>query len=229
MKVTTAASETATPRTKKAARALGYRNHDEWLKKHMASRKDARPLVVKGEEFYRREDCEELFHPHVFLCQGRWPAPEAEPAAYKHPNRRPARGRGLPPLYRASDARPLPEKDEVLDAIRRVSREVDNYARPPGGANDDQSPLALVERGIRYAWGEGHLMFHGRCRNVAVYSDGLCQYRSTNTPGSIVCVRDLDIVEITQIALEPPEGEAPSLEDAKHVLRSVPLGAWNSR
>lgn len=221
-------AETAAPRTKKAARALGYRNHDEWLRKAMASRKDACPLVVKGEEFYRAEDCEELFHHYDFLRQGRWPVPEAEPETYEHPHRRPASGHALQPLYRAADARPIPEKDEVLNAIRRVSREVGNYSRPPGHDEDDETPLVLVEGGISYAWEEGYLMFYGRCRNVAVYSDGLCQYRSASFPSSVLCIRDLNVVEITQITLEPPEWEAPSLEDAKRVLRSVPLGAWSS-
>jgi hypothetical protein len=219
--------DTTTPRTKKAARALGYLSHDEWLRYHRAPREDACPLVVKGEEFYCAKDCEELFHPRVFLRQGRWPVPEAEPETYEHPHRRPASGHALQPLYRAADARPLPEKDEVLDAIRRVSREVDNYARPPSGADDDQSPLALVDRGISYAWAEGHLMFRGRCRNIWVYSDGLCDYRSTIIPDSVVRVRDLNVLELAEFRSEPPEWEAPSLEDARHVLRSVPPDGRN--
>ena len=111
----------------------------------------------------------------------------------------------------------------MLDAIRRVSREV-TFRRRPAWEDASETPLSLVERGISYAWSQGYLMFIGRTRTVALYSDGHCYFRSTVVPPT---VRHPEVYDAAEIILEdklnPPGWEAPSLEEATRVLRRLPF------
>ncbi len=66
-------------KTKKAARAAGYLSESDMRGKPVAPKQDAVPIVVKGETFYGREQCEQLVSRTAAKRRGLYVAENAEP------------------------------------------------------------------------------------------------------------------------------------------------------
>ena len=207
------------PSTKKAARALGYRTHDEWVRKSRIPRRDAVPLVVKGTEFYSETDCEDLVSRTRLLAERMYPAPDAEPAATKYLHR----ASTYYEVFRLSDAVPLPGKKALLDAIRAVTAHAGRLAGPRETDGEASVLRDLMELGIRYACKEKYLWLVGGNASLVFYTDGQCFYRSTSVASRRKRIPEVSAMDvITRYEAEPPGREAPSLQDAVRVLRSIP-------
>lgn len=208
------------PKTKKEARRRGCRTFDECVVQFEIPCENARPIVVKGEEFFKESDCERLASRTTLLEQGMFPAPGAEPAVRKYL----LRAKRRYDVYRMSDAVPLPKKRAILNAVLRVTPEVGRLDRPSWKlSGHEEEMLQHMERGIRFAYTNKHLKILGRMGKLVVYVDGRCFYRSRSVPRRRRRIPPTDVVRVVaDYSPEPPKWKAPQLDDALEVLRTVP-------
>lgn len=179
-------------RTKKAARKAGYYTWREWMtykRNLLVPRIDAKPVVVKGENFYFKDDCEELiFHTRANELGLRIRA-NATPATTL-PSRY-----GPYDLFRISDceAKPVrqiksPKRIDLLRAIFAVNKSAKRYRdasekyykqKLHGFARSasftKKRLYTLKDRGILTAYRTKRLGFEGMHAGLAVYrGEGYC-------------------------------------------------------
>lgn len=228
-------------RTKKAARAAGYRPWQFWINRWSAPRADVQPLVLRGEAFYQEEDCEVVFARTSLKKQGRRPRRRIEPVGLRS-----SRGRhGLIDLFRMADTEVIPERPcippkeiNLLEAIRAVSRsakryrdaarscyELEAYVFATSNRKLKEELYALKDIGICNAHSIGRLDYVGMHAGFAVYRGGEFCFHSTYAP--VIVLEDAGASDNSEkhIFLEarPRHGNEPRLKDATHTLRKLAL------
>ena len=162
-----------------------------------------KPLVVKGTEFYRRENCEAAGTPNWFRKEmHRRLKAGAQPMGQRSSRY----GTGPYDLYRLSDTEPMPPRRiipprriDVLVAIwvvnrsakrhrdaARVCYEKRAYQFATRHSQEKDSLYRLKDDGIRYAHSEGRLDYVGVHAGMAVYEgEGFC-FHSPSFPEGVL-------------------------------------------
>lgn len=118
-------------KTKKAAKEAGYRTGEQWQSFHhgcKTPKRGATPVLVKGEEFYREQDCEEMLSATAAKKRGMRVRKNAVAVTEKRWERR------TYPVFRISDCEPKQARQEIppvdidpLKAILAVNRAAKRY------------------------------------------------------------------------------------------------------
>ena len=240
-------------KTKKAAKAAGLRTQLKWSKRQQKAdggyrppvipRKSAVPIVVKGEEFFRFEDCEELVSRPEARRRGLSVPRNAHPAGLA---RYPVRMTGVAEydLFRLSDCVPKrkvrqtpPTEVDILLAVFTVNRAAKRYrdaaqthyrGRRHGLAQHAKrvkgTLYELKEDGIRFAYGEGRLQFVGPHANLAVYrGEGYC-FHSCLVPEDVPMPKGEELQEDALFVESAPRGTGEArLKDATSTLKGIYL------
>lgn len=186
--------------TKKSAREAGYLAESDLEHKPLAAGRMAEPILVKGERFFHRSDCEELLS-KTEAKRRRLSIPStAEPVKTLHVKMR--FGSVWYDVYRVSDCTPTrrmntipPVEIDLLQAIYTVNQSAKRYRdaaqanyrlRQHGFARHSrwtkQVLYLLKDRGIAAAYRQGRLHLEGFNGNLALYrGEGYC-FHSTLVP-----------------------------------------------
>ena len=235
-------------KTKKAARQAGLRTKEDWLKrekspdgkwrKPIIPRIDAMPVTVKGDSFYRPEDCEEVISEteakrrRLKISNGAQPVTELY---YRYC--------GYNPVYRLSDFVPIPIRKEIppkeidlLPAIFTVNKaakrfrdQAESYYKKEqhGFAGDRKSKKSklyhLKDRGIACACRSGKLTFDGFHGGLATYSGEGYSFHSALVPEGLLPVKN-DNTKSDKVFIEAvPKGTNEArLKDAVFTLEKLP-------
>lgn len=231
--------------TKKAAREAGWKTEAEWMRRdyktgrrQMIPKRDATPIIVKGEEFYSIHDCEKLCCITLARRSGLVPTDDAEPEMYAYSYSHEACFHY--PLYRESDFRPVrtvrkipPVEIDLLLAIFTVNKSAKRYRDAARKAYEawvfgfatahrkkKESLYELKDKGISVAFRDGRLRFIGRQGSFAVYAGGGYCFHSLLVPEG-QCSEPGDTSDIF-IESAPKSSSEARLKDAVFTLSQLP-------
>jgi hypothetical protein len=225
-------------KTKKAAREAGLRTREEWLRgwPPTAVRLDATPVIVKGAEYFRDADCEELVSKAEAGRRGLLIADDAVPAKMIYSDK----FKKHYDVYRISDciakrkiAAVAPSAIDLLRAIFTVNKAAKRYRDAAQGqyqrsvhgfAQNSRQRKELLyrvkDRGISAAYCQGRLQFVGTHGGLALYrGEGYC-FHSCLVPKNAEALQDQP-QERVFIEAAPKEAKEARLKDAMFTLQDV--------
>lgn len=231
--------------TKNAARESGLKTFSEWMQRDYKTNRaplipvrDAKPLVVKNEEFYSIYQCEDLYSVTAAKQVGLKLRKDAEHMLIAH---RLINGIAIKyPMYRESDFEPtrkvrcIPTKEiDLLSAIYTVNKSTKRYRDAARNAyhnhlwgfasyhKEKKEYLYLLkDKGIAEAYRIDRLSLSHRHGLMAVYTgDGYC-FHSWIMPKGISC----EPGEPGQVFIEssPKSRSEARLKDAIYTLEKLP-------
>ncbi|MGD0517317.1 MAG: hypothetical protein ABSA26_07250 [Thermoguttaceae bacterium] len=225
------------PKTKQAAREADYLTVHAALSWCLVPRLDAKPTIVKGEEFFRLDQCEEIIS-YTEAKHRRLRIPlDAKPITTLH-----ARICGKSvfyAVYRVSDCVPMrafkdipaTEIDLLLATFTvnkaakryRDSAQSNYYYGQHGFAryakHTKENLYMLKNKGIAEAYRQGRLSFIGTHGNMGLYRGEEYCFHSTLIPVSYELVDgQQDSVFVEAVPKETKEGR---LKDAVHTLQAL--------
>jgi hypothetical protein len=224
------------PRTKKAAREAGFVAERDLAKQGCREipRRDAGHIVIKGEVFYARADCERLLNKTDARRLKRLVPNGLEPVEWR------SWKYGYFGLWRESDLVPVakrvtkrPVAIDLLAAVFSVNRSAKRYrnaasccyaSRTHGLAKAARIRKELLYRlkdqGIAEAIRQGRIQFVGRNGTLALYrGEGYCFHSRLLPPGQGDEHSDSDVPVFVE-AKPKGTGEA-RLKDAVHTLEAL--------
>ncbi len=186
--------------TKKAARKAGYVSESDLERKPIAPRRDAQPILVKGEQFFDRSECEELLSKTAAKRRHLAIPGTAQPVKTLHVI---MRFRSVwYDVYRVSDCVPIPTRTgktippveiDLLKAIFVANKAAKRY-RDSAQSNYRQGQhgfagrarrkkehlYRLKDRGVVEAYRQGRLSFVGYNGNIGLFrGEGYCLHSTS--------------------------------------------------
>ncbi|MEQ8209813.1 MAG: hypothetical protein RH917_08265 [Lacipirellulaceae bacterium] len=192
-------------------------------------------MLVKGEEFYREQDCEEILSARSAKKRDMRVCKNAIPVMQR-------RGQYCTyDLFRISDCQPKQKRQEIppvdidlLKAILAVNRAAKRYRDSSqshyhnnqhgfaGSDSDKKRHLYyLKDRGIIAAYLEGRLKFEGLHGGLAIYRGEKYFFHSTLIPIAEQVDSGQCQVEYFFKESQPKEASEARLKDAEHTLSSL--------
>jgi len=226
------------PKTKKAAKEAGYLTLSGAYSSHLVPLRNAEPIMVKGEAFYDRGQCEEIMSRTEAKRQRLGVPDEAKPVMTFHAQFR-GQGSVSYDVYRISDCVPMravkevpPVEIDLLQAVFTANKAAKRYRDSAqsnyrhgqhgfaGHAKETKETLyALKDKGIAAAYRQGRLSFVGTHGNMGLYrGDGYC-FHSTLIPETCELVDNQQ--EAVFVEAAPKGTREGRLKDATHTLAAL--------
>jgi len=236
-------------KTKKAARDAGLRTHVEWLKSEhnhqgtyrwpMVPSRNAVPQIIKGEEFYTRDDCEELVSRTEARRRGLVVPEGTAPVTQLYTRQHNVSQQY--DVFRISDCvvkRPRTSRPartvDLLEAVFAVNRAAKRYrdaarkhyyGRRHGFAGHarlrKESLYHLKDRGILAAVRENRLTYAGSHGGLAVYrGEGYC-FHSFLVPEGFATEPGSEHQELIYVESRPRTHREVRLCDAAFTLAGL--------
>ena len=227
-----------TPNTKAAARESGYLTVQAALSSLLAPRRDAKPTIVEGEQFFLRDQCEGIISRSEAKSRRLRVPRDARPVTILHITS--GERTVAYAVYRESDCVPMPAftvvptvEIDLLLATFTVNKAAKRYAYSAlSNYRDGQHDLArhakhtkaklyaLKDKGIAEAYRQGRLCFVGTHAKMGLYrGEGYC-FHSTLIPLSCEFI---DVPQKSVLAETMPRGAKEGrLPDAVHTLEVLP-------